>query len=184
MSLRSLIFGIIGAALLAPVAVVPVCAETCTIDLSLSPNPPQCGVPWLQENCSLSFVNTTAEDYTGAGYCIVTWVDVSAGTGPYVMGGRLELDLAAIDGVTSVEIDIYEAHMAGSTRAFLYTGATPSGSASSTTTLAQTITLSAPPEADRLAISAQEAGIWTIRLIGNTLVENQDSTWGRIKAMY
>ncbi len=184
MSLRSLIFGIIGAALLAPVAVVPVCAETCTIDLSLSPNPPQCGVPWLQENCSLSFVNTTAEDYTGAGYCIVTWVDVSAGTGPYVMGGRLELDLAAIDGVTSVEIDIYEAHMAGSTRAFLYSGGIQIGNASSASTLGQTLVLSAAPGASKLAVSAHEAGVWAIRLIGDTLVDGREPTWGFIKALY
>ena len=184
MSANRLWAGILVIVLMSASLAVPALAETITIDLSQSPNPPVCDVDWQQGNCMLCYVSTTAEDAVGAGYCIVTWVDVSAGTGTYVMGGRIEVDLTNIEGITSVEIDVYEAHMAGSTRAFLYTGATPSGSASSTTTLAQTITLSAPPEADRLAISAQEAGIWTIRLIGNTLVENQDSTWGRIKAMY
>ncbi len=102
----------------------PALAETITItldDVTVS----ACEEIWHEAGLPLWFTETTADDYT-PGFCLFVADANNFGLeGIYLWPGRLALDLSGLQGLESVEVDIYETHFAGSTRARLYHDGSP-----------------------------------------------------------
>ncbi len=155
-------------------------AATLTLDLDTCPVPPACDEPWQEGGCTLTFVSTTAEDF-GAGYCVPMY---SSGTW-LLMGVRLTLGLGPVQGLTAVEVDVNEAVTTGLTRAFLYEGGILVDSAVTTQSGVSTLHLTADGAVpDLLAVSGAEAALFEIRLIGDTLVGAEPTTFGAVKGLY
>jgi hypothetical protein len=144
-----------------------------------------CGDTDEEAGCTLWFENTTNEDEY-PGYCLfVSPAENFGKIGVYIWPARLVVDLSGLSGIESVEVDLYETHFAGSTRAFLYDGG--GGLVASTQSYMedeQTIVLDPTVPVARLAVSAHESYIWEIRLIGDTITPNEGTSFGAIKATY
>lgn len=158
-------------------------AETITITLD-DVVVGSCDEIWQEAGLPLWFTETTAEDYT-PGFCLFVADANNFGLeGIYIWPGRLVVDLSGVQGLESVEVDIYETHFAGSTRARLYHEGSQIYYAPSYQEDQQTLTLLNGGDADLLAISAHEAYVWEIRLIGETLVPTATCSFDGVKAIY
>lgn len=158
-------------------------AETITITLD-DVVVASCEEVWQEAGLPLWFTETLAEDYT-PGYCLFVADANNFGLeGVYIWPGRLVLDLSGVQGIESVEVDIHETHFAGSTRARLYHEGSQIYYAPSYQEDQQTLTLLNGGDADLFAISAHEAYVWEIRLIGQTLVPNGTYSFDAVKAIY
>jgi hypothetical protein len=140
---------------------------------------------WTEAGLNLWFCETTAADLT-PGWCLVLpHVELDPYQGVYIFPARLNVDLGGVQGLLSVEVDVYETHFAGSTRAFLYRDGATVAQAQSWTTLTQTLVLPTGGEpVDRLAVSAHESAVWEIRLIGDELTPAARATLGAVKALF
>lgn len=165
-------------------AALPAAAATLTITLD-DVTVGECGTVWVESECSLWFAETTADDYT-PGFCMfVADANNFGRSGIYIWPGRLVVDLSGVTGLETVEVDIVETHFAGSTRARLYRESSQVYYAPSFQEGAQTLILdNVGQNADLLAISAHEAYVFEIRLIGDGIVPDQDVSFGTIKALY
>lgn len=172
------------------VLLVAAAASADQVVITLDANPgTACNTPWHEASCELVFLPTTTQDCIVAGqlgYCYPSWLSIGLGTGIGVTPARMRVDFSAIQGVRSVQLQIYEAHELGCTRAFLYSGSTLVDSAGSQYTGSNHwIQLDAGShDVDHLFVSGHEGYCWEIRLIGDTLVDTAGSTWGALKALY
>lgn len=159
-------------------------AETLTLTLD-DVTVGDCGVAWLEHGCSMQYETTTSEDRT-AGYCLVISDANNFGKqGVYLYPARLALDLSGIRGLERVEVDVYETHFAGSTRAFLYRDGTGVASTQSIMEDDQTLVLElSGQDVDRFVVSAHESYVWEIRLIGASIVPTAAPSLSAIKALY
>lgn len=164
--------------------VAPAAATTITVTLD-DVTQSNCDTPWMESGCALWFTETTAEDLT-SGFCLVLPDANNFGLeGVYLWPGRLVLDLSGVLGLQTVEVDIYETHFAGSTRARLYREGSQVYYAPSFQEDAQTLVLdNVGQNADQLVISAHEAYVWEIRLIGPSIVSDSATSFGLIKSRY
>lgn len=161
-------------------------ASSATITLTLDDvTVDTCDTIWQEAGCPHWFTATTDADYT-PGFCFVVADANNFGfEGVYLWPGRLVLDLSGVQGLETVEVDILETHFAGSTRARLYREGSQVYYAPSFQEDSQTLVLdNVGQNADQLAISAHEAYVWEIRLIGSSLVAEGDLSFGTIKALY
>jgi hypothetical protein len=97
----------------------------------------------------------------------------------------LYVDLSGVQGIESIQVDIGEGTEIGATRVMAYLGDLYIQQATSTSIGYHTITL--PLEFlpfDTLVISGWETAVTGIRLVGATLVDNQDIDFGSVKALY
>ncbi len=166
------------------VAAGPSEALTITITLDdVTVDTPQ--TLWHEAGVALWFGDTTSEDLT-PGWCLVMpHIELGAHQGVYIYPARLHVDLAGVIGLTDIEVDVYEAHDAGSTRAFLYHDETVVDSVQSWTSLTQTLHLQPGHDpVDRLAISGHESAVWEIRLIGDQLLPAACTTLSRVKRLF
>ena len=171
--------------------VLSAAAATITLDLETVPST-ACDVEWVEAGIPLWFGSTTPEDFywslVPSPTCNVINASLSNGgrTGPYYGPARLIADLSGVGGIQTIEIDLYEAHDPGSTRAFVYdAGGSSLESAFSFADQNQTLTLTpGGAHVETLAISAQESAVWEIRLIGDGLVGTGLTTFGAIKSIY
>lgn len=160
----------------------PTMAGTFTITLD-NVTVSACEEVWYEAGLPLWFTATTDDDYT-PGFCFfVADANNFDREGIYVYPGRLALDLRGIEGLESVEVDIYETHFAGSTRARLYRDGVEIDYAPSYQEDAQTLTL-LNQDADTFVISAQESYVWEIRLIGADILPNEVASFSTLKATY
>jgi hypothetical protein len=176
-----------GLALVIPGVVAPVAADQLTITFDVVADGLQCGDSWQEGVFSLNFAFMTPEDYhVGDNY----YCNFGVNPGWLYLGGvRLYVNMWALAGVTTVEVDVRENFDTGATRAFLYTDGLStlvdsmfSGDPSSQT---QTLTVTADGAGFYiLAISGYEAGLYEIRVMGATLVPQRTTTWGSVKALY
>lgn len=127
----------------------------------------QCNETWMESGVELSFVNTTAEDYSGGGSCSFGL----AADRVWLYPARLNLDISNLVGnITQVEVDIEDFCRSGCTRAFLYSGVTQVDNASNINTGSQTLNLSGNGASiDRIAVSSGEGSVLEVRIF----VENQ-----------
>jgi hypothetical protein len=165
-------------------AAVPCIADTITLTLD-DVTVDTCGPTWNEAGVELWFEETTPEDMT-PGYCvIVANITQGANEGVYILPARLVVDLTGLDGLETVEVDVYEAHFAGSTRAFLYYQGGQLDYAQSTQELNQTLVLSTGGgDVDRFAVSAHESAVWEVRLSGTGLTPTKAMSFGSVKATY
>ncbi len=168
------------------VAVCPVRAPAGTITLTLdNVYVTECYETDSEAGCLLWFEATTSEDEI-AGYCLfVPHAEALGKIGVYIWPARLVVDLTTLQGIESAEIDIYETHFAGSTRAFFYEQGSLVASTQSYQEDEQTLVLDAGGgRVDRLAVSAHESYVWEIRLSGSALVPGDGVSFGAIKSLY
>jgi hypothetical protein len=127
-----------------------------------------CDTPWNESSC--------------ARYCLPS----PQPEGVYIMPARLVVDVSTIEGIESIEVDYQEASDPGRTRVFLYDG---DGTAfveewSQGMGLATFVLDATGHVVDQLAISGWEAAVWEIRLIGAILVDNEQTSFSALKAVY
>ena len=160
----------------------PAFAETITItldDVSVG----SCWETWFEGGCPLWFTETTDGDLT-PGFCLYVADANNFGLeGVYIWPGSLALDLSGIEGLLSVEVDIFETHFAGSTRARMFNEGVQRYIISSYQEGHQTLDMPGY-NADFFVISAHEAYVWEIRLIGDNLVTNESASFGWVKSLY
>ncbi len=156
-------------------------ADTLVITFDTAPAAPLCGETWVESGAILSFVPTTAGDCS-EGDC---FFDVSPGE-VWLFPSRLNVDLSAICGVISAEIDIIDNCGAGCTNAFFYEGAVTVDSAANSVANAETLILSAGASiVDRLAVSSCEGACLEIRIEYDAGASSTESgSWGSIKALF
>ena len=159
-------------------------AATITIALD-NVTETQCDTPWMEAGCSMWFTQTTAEDEY-PGYCLVLpYIENGGNEGVYIYPARLVIDLSGVEGLDSVEVDVCEAHVPGSTRAFLYNEGAPVDGAQSYQDLTQTLFLSTQgAPVTQFAVSAHESAVWEVRLIGDTIAPTAPMTFSAVKAIY
>jgi hypothetical protein len=164
--------------------IAPLHAATITLTLDDVPEV-ECGALFAELECQLHFENTTGEDQT-PGYCAFIEDANNFGlAGVYLWPSRLVLDLDNLEGIESVEVDVYETHFAGSTRVFLYGDDGAIDSTASYMEDGQTLTVSTNGEVPTsLAVSAHEAYVWEIRLIGETAAPVEQASFSAVKAIY
>jgi len=162
----------------------PALAETVTLTLDDVPEV-VCDTPFGDGECTLWFASTTDEDLT-PGFCLFVEDANSFGqSGVYLWPSRLVVDLSGVHGVESVEVDIHETHFAGSTRAFLYGADGVIGSMNSFMEDGQTLAIEAGGAVPTsFAVSAHEAYVWEIRLVGPTITPAAATSFTEIKALY
>jgi len=142
-----------------------------------------CDTPWNESSCALWFTETIDGDYGHPpGYCLPS----PQPEGVYIMPARLVVDVSTIEGIESIEVDYQEASDPGRTRVFLYDG---DGTAfveewSQGMGLATFMLDATGHVVDQLAISGWEAAVWEIRLIGAILVDNEQTSFSALKAVY
>jgi len=144
-----------------------------------------CDAPFLESECIAHFTATTGEDLT-PGFCLFIEDANNFGQqGVYLWPSRLVVDLSNVEGVESVEVDVWETHFGGSTRAFLYDTEGVLDSMFSTMEDLQTLTVDAGGAVPTtLAVSAHEAYVFEIRLIGADITPVTGVSFGAIKALY
>lgn len=164
----------------------PAIAETLTMTLdNVSVN--TCDTAWTEGSCEMRVVDTITGDYTPPGNCI--WFAQAEGLA--LMGARLLIDVSALDGITWLEVDVREVSGVGRTRLFVYEeGETTNyynfamssydGSATEQTMMLDV----AFPPLGTIAISAHEALITEVRVMGNSLVDLEKTSWGTIKSRW
>lgn len=159
-------------------------AETITLSfdsISIS----NCGETWSEGPCSMRIIETTAEDYSGEGYCIMNVTSFPGSIA--LMPARLEIDLSKITGIEQIQIDIREASGYGRTGAFLYEEGSTTSYAKvwSGDTGDQTLSLSPAGGVPAvLAVSAHEGLVNEVRITGSTLVETSEQDWGTLKSQW
>ena len=161
-------------------------AHAAVITLTLDAVPEvACDSPFLEAECTLHFTSTVTGDAT-PGYCLFIEDANNFGKeGVYLWPARLVVDLTNLEGVERVEVDIFETHFAGSTRAFLYG---PDGQIDTMTSFMeddQTLVVeagSAVPTS--FAVSAHEAYVWEIRLVGASIADAESLSFSVLKAIY
>ena len=162
----------------------PCLADTITLTLD-NVTVGTCGPTWFEAGVGVWFGPTTPEDLT-PGHCLVL-PNVTQGSyeGVYIYPARLIVDLTGLDGLETVEVDVYETHFAGSTRAFLYNQGSLVDYAESTQELTHTLVLSTGGgDVDLFAVSAHESAVWEVRLSGAGLTPAEAVSFGSVKAMY
>jgi hypothetical protein len=162
----------------------PCFADTITLTLD-DVAVDSCGPTWYEAGVELWFAETTPDDLT-PGYCLVIGhIEQGANEGVYIFPARLVVDLSGLSGLETVEVDVYETHFAGSTRAFLYHEGTQVDYAQSTQELTHTLVLSTGGGAvDSFAVSAHESAVWEVRLSGSGLTPTTLRSFGSVKATY
>ena len=101
------------------------------------------------------------------------------------MPARLVVDVSTIVGIETIEVDYQEASDPGRTRVFLYEEGVAVVEEWSLGMGLATFVLDATGHVvDHLAISGWEAAVWEIRLIGATLVDNEQTSFSALKAVY
>ena len=161
-------------------------APAAVLTLTLDDVPEvDCDLPFAESECTLFFSTTTGEDQT-PGFCLFIEDANNFGhQGVYLWPARLVVMLDNLEGLESVEIDVWETHFAGSTRAFLYGEDGVIDSMSSTMEDGQTLTVAAGAETPvSLAVSAHEAYVWEIRLIGADITPVTGVWFVAIRAPY
>lgn len=163
---------------------LPAAAATITLTLDAVPEV-ACDAAFTEGECSFHFTTTTDEDRT-PGYCLFVEDANNFGQeGVYLMPSRLVLDLSNIEGIESVEVDVWETHFSGSTRAFLYGEDGLIDSMVSFTEDNQTLGVAADGQVPTsLAVSAHEAYVWEIRLIGAGVTSASAVSFSAVKALY
>ena len=168
-------------------AAVPVSAAQFDITFDTVPGGLQCGESWQEGVFALNFAFMTEEDYhVGDNY----YCNFAVNPGSLELDGvRLYVNMWAVAGITTVEVDIEEHWSTGATRVFLYTDglATLVDSALSGDPSTQTETLTVTADGAGfyvLAVSGYDADLDEIRISGTTLVPLQPTTWGGLKALY
>ena len=142
----------------------------------------ECDTPWNESSCELWFTETIEGDYGyPPGFCLPS----PQPDGVYIMPARLVVDVSAIEGIETIEVDYQEASDPGRTRVFLYEEGTAFVEEWSQGMGQATFVLDATGHVvDQLAISGWEAAVWEIRLIGATLVDNEQTSFSALKAVY
>jgi hypothetical protein len=174
-------------ALEVPWAAVPAMADQYTIAFGAVPGGIHCGESWQEEVFALNFAFMTEEDYhVGDNY--YCYFAVNPGS-LELDGVRLYVNMWALAGVTTVEVDVQENWAAGATRAFLYTDglSTLVDSMFSGDPSAQTQTLTVTADGAGyyiLAVSGYDAELDEIRVSGASLDPQRATTWGGVKALY
>jgi len=161
-------------------------AMTATITITLdNVTTSVCNTIWNEAGCHLWFTETTPEDLTFP-YCLVyPSASIVGETGVYIWPARLGVSLINMTGVQTIEIDVYETHFAGSTRAFLYSDGTPVDSHWSFQEDLQTLSLDVGENiVDQFAVSGHESYVLEIRIIGADLVPVQQQLFETVKALY
>jgi hypothetical protein len=163
---------------------LPAAAATITLTLDEVPEV-ECDADFTDGECTLRFTTTTGEDLT-PGFCLFVEDANNFGQqGVYLWPARLVLDLSNVEGIESVEVDVYETHFAGSTRAFLYGEDGTIDSMVSFTEDDQTLGLDAGGAVPTtFAVSAHEAYVWEIRLIGAGVAPTSSRSFSAVKALY
>ena len=100
-------------------AAVPVSAAQFDITFDTVPGGLQCGESWQEGVFALNFAFMTEEDYhVGDNY----YCNFAVNPGSLELDGvRLYVNMWAVAGITTVEVDIEEHWSTGATRVFLYT---------------------------------------------------------------
>jgi len=162
----------------------PVLADVVALDLSTIPGT-DCGVEWSEGPCVLWFEAITAEDYQPVQPPQLICFPFMNGPTLILLPARLCADLSGVQGIESIEVDIGEGAEMGATRVMAYLGDLYIHGANSTSMGYHTVTLPlAGLPYDTLVISGWETAVTGIRLIGTTLVEDQDIDFGSVKAQY
>jgi hypothetical protein len=155
-------------------------AAQVTVTLDTLPTG-DCYDPWQEADLTMQVVETTADDYTGAGYCV--FLPLSGGI--WLGGSRLSVDLRTLVGIESVEIDIQEGFDPHCTRAWLYQDDAVLDYDDSDLVGVDLLTLAPggglPTE---LIVSGHECGVFEIRIIGDGLTPTAPTSWGTVKALY
>jgi hypothetical protein len=162
----------------------PVLADEVALNLSTMPGT-DCGVEWTEGPCVLWFEAITAEDYQPVQPPQLVCFPFMIGPTLTLFPARLYVNLTGVQGIESIEVDIGEGAEIGATRVMAYLGDTYIQQATSTSVGYHTVTL--PLDGlpfDTLVISGWETAVTGIRLIGTTLVDNQDVDFGTVKALY
>ena len=141
-----------------------------------------CDTPWNENFCTLWFTETIEGDYGyPPSYCLPS----PQPAGVFIMPARLVVDVSNIQGIDSIEVDYQEASDPGRTRVFLYEEGVAFVEEWSQGMGLATFVLDATGHVvDQLAISGWEAAVWEIRLIGETLVDNEQTSFSTLKAVY
>jgi hypothetical protein len=162
----------------------PVLADEVALDLSTMPGT-DCGVDWTEGPCVLWFEAITAEDYQPVQPPQLICFPFMSGSTLILFPARLCIDLTGVQGIESIQVDIGEGAEMAATRVMIYLGDLYIHQATSTDMGYHTVTL--PVDGlpyDTLIISGWETAVTGIRLIGTTLVDDQDIGFGSVKALY
>ncbi len=145
-----------------------------------------CDQVWYELNCALMFTSTQSGDCLyPPSLCAAGGYTGPLGDGVELIPARLVADLSPYLNIDTLELSIYEARAAGCTTAYLYDGATLVDSVSSTTTLSQVLSFAvAGRRVTQLVIAGGECLVLEMRIIGNSLVATEPTTWGAVKALY
>jgi hypothetical protein len=176
---RKILLALIAAAIATPLAAAEIVLTLDDVTVG------SCDVPFVEAECTMSFIATTGEDAT-PGFCLfIADANNFGKEGVYLYPSRLVLDLTNLEGLESVEVDVWETHVAGSTRAFLYDAEGAVDNMNSFMEDDQTLTLEAGGSVPtQLAVSAHEAYVWEIRLIGSDIAPVDGVTFSTVKALY
>ena len=162
----------------------PVLADEVALDLSTMPST-DCGVEWTEGPCVLWFEAITAEDYQPVQPPQLICFPFLSGPTLILLPARLCVDLSGVQGIESIQVDIGEGTEIGATRVMVYLDDLYIHQATSSGMGYHTVTL--PVDGlpfDTLIISGWETAVTGIRLIGTTLVDDQDIGFGSVKALY
>jgi hypothetical protein len=146
--------------------------QSVVLTLDNVPDSIQCNEVWTEQNVSLSFVSTTADDWA-PDMCFFTTSppDMGAELSVMVYPSRLTVDLSSLEGIEMVEVDIVDYCGFNCTKAFLMDNAgIVHFTWNSVSSVSETLTsdnLSQSTFAE-LAISGGETGINEIRIYQNT----------------
>jgi hypothetical protein len=145
--------------------------QSVTLTLDNVPETVQCNEVWTEQNVSLSFVSTTADDCAPDG-CSFAASGPALGFAESVMvwPSRLTVDLSGLPGIQTVEVDIVDYCGFYCTQAFLMDTAGIVSIKGNSEAGAETLILDNPSQAafTELAISGCESGINEIRIYQNT----------------
>ncbi len=162
----------------------PVLADEVALNLSTMPGT-ACGVEWTEGPCVMWFEAITAEDYQPVQPPQLVCFPFMNGPTLILFPARLYVDLSGVIGIESIEVDIGEGAEISATRVMAYLGDTYIQGANSTNLGYHTVTLPLNfLPFDTLVISGWETAVTGIRLVGTTLVDDQDIDFGSVKALY
>lgn len=162
----------------------PVLADEVALDFSTMPGT-DCGVEWTEGPCVLWFEAITAEDYQPVQPPQLICFPFMSGTTLILFPARLYVNLSGVEGIESIEVDIGEGAEAGATWVRVLLGDLYIHGGWSTELGYHTVTVQLDGlPFDTLVISGWETAVTGIRLVGTTLVDNQDIDFGSVKALY
>jgi hypothetical protein len=162
----------------------PVLADEIALNLSTMPGT-DCGVEWTEGPCVLWFEAITAEDYQPVQPPQLICFPFLSGPTLILFPARLCVDLLGVQGIEAFEVDIGEGTEIGATRVMAYLDDLYIDGAYSSSMGYHTVTLPvAGLPFDTLVISGWETAVTGIRLIGASLVDDQDIGFGSVKALY